>query len=161
MLYNSLIYSRIQYGILIWGTAAKMQLHELTIRLNNVIRTITYSRKYCSITVLYKKLNFLKLSDVYKLELGKFMHQLHHNKLPKTLYDSLVKLDTIHTHNTRQLRKQVYFKPQVKKSIAKNLLIYRGSKLWEEINDIDKNLSWYAFKKWYKKFLVGTYKSND
>ena len=161
MLYNSLIYSRIQYGILIWGTAAKMQLHELTIRLNNVIRTITYSRKYCSITVLYKKLNFLKLSDVYKLELGKFMHQLHHNKLPKTLYDSLVKLDTIHTHNTRQLRKQVYFKPQVKKSIAKNLLIYRGSKLWEEINDIDKNLSWYAFKKRYKKFLVGTYKSND
>ena len=38
---------------------------------------------------------------------------------------------------------------------------YRGSKLWEEINDIDKNLSWYAFKKRYKKFLVGTYKSND
>ena len=88
MLYYSLIYSRIQYGLLIWGTAAKSHLNELMIRLNNVIRTITYSSKYCPMTVLYETLNFLKLSDIYKLELGKFMYQLHHDKLPEMLYDS-------------------------------------------------------------------------
>ena len=63
MFYYSLIYSRIQYGLLIWGTA-KSQLNKLTVRLNNVICTITYSSKYCPMTVLYKTLNFLKLSDI-------------------------------------------------------------------------------------------------
>ena len=47
-----------------WGTAAKLQLNELMIRPNNVIRTITYLSKYCPMTVLYKTLNFLKLSDI-------------------------------------------------------------------------------------------------
>ena len=129
MLYYSLIYSRIQYGLLVWGTAAKSQLNELMIRLNNVIRTITYSSKYCPMTVRYKTLNFLKLSGIYKLELGKFMYQLHHVELPEMLYDSLVKIDEVHNHNTRQLQKQVYYKPSIRKCIASELIIHRGSKL--------------------------------
>ena len=40
MLYHSLILSRIQYGILIWGNAAKIHLRELSVRMNNIIRTI-------------------------------------------------------------------------------------------------------------------------
>ena len=157
MLYYSSIYSRIQYGLLIWGTAAKSQLNELMIRLNNVMRTITYSSKYCPMTVLYKTLNFLKLSDIYKLELGKFMYQLHHDKLPEMLYDSLVKIDEVHDHNTRQLQKQVYYKPSIRKCIASKLIIHRGSKLWGEIDDSIKDLSWNCFKKHYKKTLVNFY----
>ena len=33
-----------------------------------------------------KKLDFLKLHDVYKLELAKFMHKLFKNKLPNSCY---------------------------------------------------------------------------
>ena len=80
-------------------------------------------------TVLYKTLNFLKLFDIYKLELGKFMYQLHHDKLREMLYDSLVKIDEVHNHNTRQLQKQVYYKPSIKKCIACKLILHRGSKL--------------------------------
>ena len=32
--------------------------------------------------MLYKSLNTLKVTDVYNLKLGKFMHQLENNKLP-------------------------------------------------------------------------------
>ena len=74
MLYHSLILSRIQYGILIWGNAAKISLRELSVRMNNMIRTITFSSKYCKITILYQKLNVLKLVDIYGLELAKYMH---------------------------------------------------------------------------------------
>ena len=35
------------------------------------------------------------------------MIQLHHDKLPEMLYNSLVKIDEDHNHNTRQLPKQV------------------------------------------------------
>ena len=104
-------------------------------------------------TVLYKTLNFLKLSDIYKLELGKFMCQLHHDKLPEMLYDSLLKIDEVHNHNIRQLQKQVYYKPSIMKCIASKLIInlHRGSKLWGEIDDSIKDLSWHSFKKHYKK----------
>ena len=58
--------------------------------LNNIICSITFSSKYCKITipVLYEKLNILKLADIYNLELpvAKYMHQLHYNKLPFSLY---------------------------------------------------------------------------
>ena len=69
LIYYTLIYSRVQYGITIWGSGKKTQLRDLSIQLNNIVRTITNSRKFCPITRLYKKLNFLKLEDIYKLEL--------------------------------------------------------------------------------------------
>ena len=65
MLYHSLILSTIQYGILIWKIAAKIQLRELCVRMNNIIRTITLSSKYCKMTILYQKRNILKLADIY------------------------------------------------------------------------------------------------
>ena len=65
-------------------------------------------------TILYQKLNILKLEDIYGLELAKDMHQLHNNKLPFSLFEDYVKLNEIHNHNTRQTRNAVYFKPRAK-----------------------------------------------
>ena len=73
MICYSLIYSRIQYGIVTWGAANKTVLQELNVKLNNIVRTITYSSKYSPVTGLYKLLNFLILDDTYRLELAKFM----------------------------------------------------------------------------------------
>ena len=36
----SFIYSRLQYGIIVWGTATKNYLSEISVRLNYIIRTI-------------------------------------------------------------------------------------------------------------------------
>ena len=82
MLYYSLVYSHLIYGITAWGTANQRKLHEIEVKVNNIERTITKNKKFSHVTFLYKKLNFLKLKDVYKLELTKFMHKLFHNKLP-------------------------------------------------------------------------------
>ena len=120
MLDHSLILSRIQYGILIWGNAAKIHLRELSLRMNNIIRTITFSSKYCKMTILYQKLNIFKLADIYGLELAKYMHQLHNNKLPFSLYEDYVKLNKIHSHNTRQTQNAVHFRPRVKNLLEKS-----------------------------------------
>ena len=85
MLYYSLIYSRIQYDIVTWVTANKTHIKEPNVKLNNIVRTITYSSKYCPVTSLHKTLNFLKLDDIYLLELAKFMYQLHHKKFKTAL----------------------------------------------------------------------------
>ena len=66
-----------------WGAAWQNQIHEVEVRLNNIIRTITCSKKFFHVTELYKKLNFLQVKDVYKLGLAKFMHKLFNKKLPE------------------------------------------------------------------------------
>ena len=157
LLYHSLILSRIQYGILIWGNAAKIHWRDLSVRMNNIIRTITFSSKYCKMTILYQKLNILKVEDIQGLELAKYMHQLHNNKLPFSLFEDYVKLNEIHNHNTRQTQNAVYFKPRVNKSIGKELLVYRGAKLWENIDNSIKSLTWYSFKKRFKRRLISNY----
>ena len=79
MLYYSLVYSRIRYGIIVWGTADKTRIECLRVRLNIILS--------CGIetptTKLYSILQFLKIDEIYEFELYKFMYQLHHGKLPK------------------------------------------------------------------------------
>jgi len=65
---------------------------------------------------LYKNFNLLKLAEVYKLEFGKFMYQLHHRQLPQSFYDRFTKINDIHKYSTRQKYNSVYFKPQIKKA---------------------------------------------
>ena len=123
MLYYSLFYSRIQYGIVTWGMANKTLMQELNVRLNNIVRTVTYTSKYCPVTSLYKTLNFLKLDDIYLLDLAKFkfMYQLHHKKFETDLNDCFVDITKIHSHNTRTKDNLVYFKPRVQTSAGKSL----------------------------------------
>ena len=82
------------------------------------------------------------------------MHHLHNNKLPFSLYEDYLKLNAMHSHNTRQTLIALYFKPRVKKFIGKELLVYRGAKLWENGDSSIKRLSWHSFKTRFKKRLI-------
>ena len=81
--YYSFVYSRLTYGITTWSTAAQNQLREIEVKLNNIIRTLTWNKNFSRVSQLYKKFGLLKLHDVYKLDLAKFMHKLFKNKLRK------------------------------------------------------------------------------
>ena len=109
--YYAFVCSRVQYGISVWGTATKTKLglREIEIRLNNIVRIITWSKRFTHVTHLYKKLELLKLHDLYKLEIAKIMHKLFNNKLPPILKSRFVKTDMIHAHETRSVKQSNYF----------------------------------------------------
>ena len=135
MLYYSFIYNRIQYGIIVWGTATKNYLSEISVRLYYIIRTITRSNRYMSMTSLHKKLKFLKLHDVYNFKLGKFMFQLCKGNVLKIFHHSFMKTNQIHHHNIRSTEKAIYFLPHMNKSFSKKTLSFRETKLWKKINN--------------------------
>ena len=157
MLYYSFIYSRLQYGIIVWGTATKNYLSEISVRLNYIIRTITRSNRYTSMTSLHKNLKFLKLHDVYNLELGKFMFQLCKGNVPKIFHDSFMKINQIHHHDTRSTEKAIHYLPRMNKSFSQKTLSFRRTKLWKEIDNDIKSTLWVSFKKAYKHFLLQSY----
>ena len=135
MLHYSLVYSHFIYGITAWGTAHQHKLHEIEVKLNNIVRTLTESKKFTHVTFLYKNLNFLKLKDVYKLELAKFMHKLFYNKLLNVFKTKFIKLINIHSLETRKSNQSNYFLSRVNKIACQRKLNYLGVKLWNEIKD--------------------------
>ena len=157
MLYYGLIYSKVQYGIISWGTASKTSLNAIQIRLNQILRAISFNNVRTQVTSLYKNLNSLKLDDIYKLELAKFMYKVYNKNLPKIIENKFTKLASTHEYNTRQSTKSGYFLPRVNKSIALNLLSFRGPKLFNEIDYELKSMQWVSFKKNYKKQLLNRY----
>ena len=95
LLYYSIIYSQIKYGILSWDTASNSLLKKVEIRLNRILRVIINEPIYTPVGMLYKFLNTLKVTDTYNLELGKFMHQLENNKLPHVFLNFFKKINEI------------------------------------------------------------------
>ena len=81
MLYYSLKYSYIQYGITVCGTAAKSLLNKIEVRQNNILRKISWNKKYCHVTNLYKTFELLKLRGIYKLVHAKLMFKTVNKKL--------------------------------------------------------------------------------
>ena len=82
MLYYSSVYSCVNYGITTWGTADQSKKHEIEVKMNNIVRTITWNKRFTHVSHQYQNLNLLKLNDIYELELAKFMHKLYNNNLP-------------------------------------------------------------------------------
>ena len=141
------IYSRIQYGITVWGTAKQTYLECLRVRLNKVLRIILSCGIENPINKIYSTLQFLKIDDIYEFELNKFLHQLHHGKLPEVFYKSFTKIASVHAHNTSFKQSAFYVLSRVDKSFCKNQFSYRGTKLWCKLDSNYKSIPWTSCKK--------------
>ena len=77
-LYNTLISSYINYGLLVWGTEfAKIEGLQ-----KKAIRLITNSSYIAHTTPLFVEEKLLKVQEIFKLKLLKFYYKLCNNLLP-------------------------------------------------------------------------------
>ncbi len=66
------------------------------------LRIITLSKYNSHSVPLYTKLGFLKVDDIFKLQLLTFYYKYLHDNLPAYLQDwKLISKDSVHTHDTR------------------------------------------------------------
>ena len=63
-------------------------------------------------------MNTLKVTDIYNLELGKFMTQLENNKLPHVFLNFFKNTNEIHSYETRLIKTSTYFLPRVQNCLA-------------------------------------------
>ena len=121
MLYYSFVYSYSTLWYHCLWQATQNQLQEINVRMNNIVRTITWNKKFSHVTHLYKKLNYLKLNDNYHLELAKFMHKICNNKLPLLFQQRFNKIELVHFNQTRKFTNLNYFSlPFPKLQVKKN-----------------------------------------
>ena len=127
--------------------------HEIEMKVNTIVPIFTRSKRLSLVTNLCKKRNFLKLSDIYKLELAKFTHKLWHNKLPNVLKTEYIKIVYIHCRETRSPNRLDYFLLRVNKTACHYKLDYREVKLWNEIKDELKKIFLLVRKIFDKKIM--------
>jgi len=74
---------------------------------------MTFSNYDAQVSPIYKRLDFLKAQDIYKLELAKLMLKFHDGLLP-SIYNGLFQRSSdLHNYNTRYASNQNYFIPSV------------------------------------------------
>ena len=98
-LYYSLIYPYLTYGIILWGAACQSHLAKLTIMQKKSVRIILGAHFRAHTETLFKDLRLLKLADLYKLHVNKYVLAFIHNLLPYSL-NQLFTLSTSFAHDT-------------------------------------------------------------
>ena len=130
---------------------------EIVLRLNSIVRIMTWSRKFDHVSIQYKQLKLLKLEDIYKLELSKFMHQLNCNMTPKVFEKNFVELESVHSYSTRQKTKNNYFLTRDNKTMSQKQLAFCGIKLWATLDNSIKTKLLPVFKKILKERMIRDY----
>ena len=111
-------------------------------------------------TPFYSELKILKITDLYKLEIGKLVHAQFFNKLPYTLSNYFIESSNISQKTTRNVwkgSKNLYI-PQYSNARLQRCIKYQGVKIWNEIPREIQNTSTITFKKRYQEHLLQYYK---
>ena len=126
--------------------------------MNDILQALNFSSTYQNVNNLYQNFELLKLPDIHRLELAKFMYKLEHNKLPKLFNNNFVKTTNHHKYGTLdKLPAPIAFFLVLAKKIAQSQLSFRGSKIWSTINLQIKNKQWDSFTKQYIQSLLNSY----
>jgi len=154
-LYYVFFYSHVLYGIFGWGTASITEQNIIQILQNKVLRIINNSTRIDRITNnnLYWKFNILKIKDIYKFEVSKFMYTYHNRSLPEVFESYFLPMEQAHVSKS----KQNYFLNSVKTNSGKNSIKHFGVQIWNQILPKIKSYAFCRFKKEFHKILLDNY----
>ena len=139
MLYYSLIYPFLTYGIQVWGLTYPTYLKPVTTLQKRVVRLMTFSDPRSHSEPLLKSLRLLKFSDIIHLEILSFVYQWYHKLSPSCFVNYYNPVSSIHSCNTRQSQIDSLFVKSVHTTqYGIHSLSYTGPKLWNSLS-IDGN----------------------
>ena len=159
-LFYSLSLSKLSNTLLIWGGVPFNSKKRVVTLINKTLRTIfrvRYDENHIPLTrtnVLYKQSKILKLDDMYKFQLLKFMNRalFHDERLFNSAFASLVPQ---HSHNTRGMRFNL---PPVRLEIERNGTVFNCVKYFNELPDDFKiDCSKFVLKTKFRDFILTQY----
>ena len=101
MLYYSIVYPYILYGIIIWGSTYTSHLNNLQLIQNKAVRAICSLNWREQVTPCFHRLEILKIKDVAKMEIAKFVHKSVNHSLPMYFQFYFHKVSMTHKRCTR------------------------------------------------------------
>ena len=162
IIYNSLIYPFLLYGIPIWGNANKTLINPIFILQKRAVRIILNKNNYIqtyyrlpgypdsiwlvdtfikeSAEPLFKILNLLNIFDIFKIETLKFVYSSI-NRISPTQFQTYFNFPS-YLHQTTGIRNKNLIIPQVRTTTyGLKSIKYTGAYLWNNLHLDNKSLS--------------------
>ena len=160
-IYNSLILCHLNYGVLLWGPKLHMN-DRLHILQKKAVRIITCSSYFAHSEPLFKQLCLLKICDIYKCQLLKFIFKLTHKQLPQYFEQfTFTFRNQLHNYATRTCRNVLI--PNINHEFAKRSIRFIAPTAYNSThgNIIDKiySHSFVGFCIYVKFKLLDSYNS--
>ncbi len=102
-LYFANIYSRVQYGIDVYGQACIGQLKKVQVMQNRTIKVLYNLDRLTPTNNLHMDLSILIVKDIFKLQVTKFVYKQTGNCLPSIFIKYLTTNAQVHRCRTRQV----------------------------------------------------------
>ena len=146
-IYYTLIYSRVKYGLAVYGTANSGIIEKIQILQNQLLKVLTEKPyRYCT----NKLHNELK---IFKQEILTFVHNFKNEKLPLVFSNYFTTFSQIHGINTRN-RNTNFIIPKVSSNLGSTSITFEGAVLW---NNLDKKMKESTSVKSFRKLLKDTF----
>ncbi len=159
MIYNSLILSHLNFGILTWG----FQCDRVIKLQKKVLRILSLSKYNAHTEPIFRELKLLKLQDIIKLQELKFYYKYKNNKLPYYLQNMPFHPNTdTHSYPTRiqyNLHQYKIKHEYAKRCIRYDIPITINNFPSEVLDKIDTH-SLQGFAGYVKVYILQTYNNN-
>ena len=159
MLYYSLIYPFLTYGVHVWGLTFPTFLTQLFIVQKRAIRIISFSEPKSHSEPLFKSLNLLKLNDVIESHILSFVYQWSHGLLPPCFSKYFNFTSSVHSYATRQsCNRNLYVASVNNTQYGLRSLKFTGPRLWNSLpTSITNSNSLRIFRKTLKDSMLNCY----
>ena len=157
MIYFSIIYSKLIYGIVIWGSAAPSNLISLSLKNKKAIRRITKIDWLAHTSPLFKSVNILKLNDIYKYFSALFMYKLSSGNINNNFYRSKYEL-YLRNHNYHTRYKLNLNLPYFDSNLCQRSIFFQAGLVWNLLPETLKDSRTVnKFKTDLKKLIIDKY----
>ena len=155
-LYYAHIYSKLQYGIEIYGQATAKTIKQLQVKQNKALKALYNYDHYMPTKELHKELKLLLVKDITIHKIIQFVQLQQLHKIPSIFDKYFIENKQIHSHETRQI--QNLHTPKAKTTLGKKSIKYTGAKEWNGVPiEIRKRKCIKSFKKETKNFIFQKY----
>jgi len=132
-LYYALVYPHIIYGITLWGNTYNVHLNKIIILQKKIVRVITNSEYNTHSEPLFKMLQILKITDIYQLQVVKFVFSYINHCLPILLMDTFTTIGNPELHYTRQVKAFKLKLPKARTTVSTRCITNMGPKIWNNV----------------------------
>ena len=123
LIYNSLVESRLRYGLLSWSTATKTQLQRIQVLQNKALRFIHFASIDTRMLPIYAHYKVLPLDQLMVLQQANYMYCFSNNLLPSVFKSYCHK--PLHSYKTRYSKYNFQLAKQESRYVA-NLRRFLG-----------------------------------
>ena len=132
-IYYALVYSRIKYGISVYGQACENKMKKIQTLQNQLLKVLSGKNYRFSTDKLHDEFELLKVKDITKQEIATFVHNFFSNSLPPVFDGYFETLSSIHNRITRNGTNLIRIDNL--SNFATSSIKIQGAKIWNHLNN--------------------------